>query len=225
MTVPASGAPTAAWVKSVNVGELVPNPAKGGFTGFVKRPVTGPVQVHAPGPAKGRSGLRGDAIGDTRNHGGDDQAVYVVAREDLDSWERELERPLADGAFGENLTTLGIDPNLALIGERWQVGAELLLQITCPRIPCKTFATQLGEPGWIRRFTKEGRPGAYLRVLRAGPVEAGDVVELVHRPAHGVSISMALLALTTKPELCRELLPAWDDLPIEMRETITKQIM
>jgi hypothetical protein len=61
-----------AWVQSVNVGRLMPNPAKGGLTGFGKRPVEGPVLVSTPGCAKGESGVEGDAVGDKWNHGGDD---------------------------------------------------------------------------------------------------------------------------------------------------------
>ena len=208
------------WVRSVNVGALVPNPAKGGLTGMGKRPAQGPVWVRAPGAAKGRSGLDGDGIGDSKNHGGDDQAVYAFAREDLDAWEVLLGRALPDGSFGENLTTVGIDPNECPIGERWRVGPQLLLQVTCPRIPCKTFAYWLSETGWIRRFTAAGRPGAYLKVLEPGPVKAADPITVVHRPSHDVSISMALFALTTKPELLGGLLGAGADLPEEMRENI-----
>ena len=77
-----------------------------GVTGIDKRPVDGPVRVAAPGPKGiGGSGLAGDAVCEKQHHGGDDQAVYAFAREDLDEWERELGRPLANGAFGENLTT------------------------------------------------------------------------------------------------------------------------
>lgn len=46
----------------------------------------------------------------------------------------------------------------------------------------------MGERGWVRRFTEGGRPGAYLRVLAGGAVRAGDRVEVVHRPGHGVSV-------------------------------------
>ena len=158
------------WVKSVNVGSLVPNAAKSNETGIHKRTVDGPVWVRAPGPTKGVSGVAGDAVGDKQHHGGNDQAVYAFAREDLDRWEAELGRALPDGWFGENLTTIGVDPNQALIGERWQVGEQLLLQVTSPRIPCKTFASHMGEQGWARRFTETGRPGADLKVLHPGPV-------------------------------------------------------
>jgi MOSC domain-containing protein YiiM len=213
-----------AGVQSINVGKLVPNPAKGGVTAFGKRPVEGPVFVSAPECAKGRSGVEGDAVGDRWNHGGDDQAVYAFAREDLDRWEAELQRELANGSFGENLTTVGIDPNEALIGERWQVGSELLLQVTAPRIPCKTFAARVGVRRWARQFTETGRPGAYLRVLQPGPVCTGDSIRVAHRPGHGVSISMALFALTLKPEMLADLLAAGDYLSPEMQRHIRERL-
>src|SRR5919197_6026620 len=132
---------------TVNVGRPTPSrhtTAKGG-TGIDKRPVDGPVSVAAPGPkGVGGSGLAGDAVVHLRHHGGNDQAVYAYAREDLDVWKRELSRTMANGAFGENLTTWDVDVNGALIGERWRVGRRLLLEVTSPRIPCRTFQGWLG---------------------------------------------------------------------------------
>ena len=136
-----------AYVRSVNVGGLADNPAKGRSTGFGKRPVTGAVVVRAPGPQKGHSGLDGDAIGDSENHGGDDQAVYAFAREDLDRWERRLGRVLPDGSFGENLTTCGVDPNQALIGEHWRIGDDLVLQVTGPRLRARPLPPVRGCGG------------------------------------------------------------------------------
>jgi MOSC domain-containing protein YiiM len=211
-------------VRSVNVGALEPNAAKAGPTGFAKRPAAGAVAVRAPGPAKGESGLAGDAIGDKKNHGGNDQAVYVFAREDLDRWERELGRVLADGSFGENLTTAGADPSQALIGEQWRVGHDLVLQVTSPRLPCKTFAARMGVRGWAKRFAEDGRPGAYLSVVHPGLVRAGDPVMIWRRPAHHVSVSLALQAFTTRPGLLADLLAAGDDLPDEMRDYIHSKL-
>jgi MOSC domain-containing protein YiiM len=213
----------AAWVRSVNVGKLVANPAGGGATAIAKRPVAGPIVIRPPG-IRGESGLEGDAIGNKQNHGGDDQAVYAFAREDLDRWEADLRRDLPDGSFGENLTTVGIDPNSALIGEQWQVGDEVVLQVTAPRIPCKTFSASLGVRRWARRFTESGRPGAYLRVLQPGPVCSGDPVRVAYRPSHGVTVAMALFAFTTNPEILAELLAAGDDLPMEMWHEIKARL-
>ena len=79
--------------------------------------------VCAPGAqGSGTSGLAGNVICDTRHHGGDDQAVYAYAREDLDWWQDELGEPLRPGMFGDNLTTTGLDVSGARIGERWRVG-------------------------------------------------------------------------------------------------------
>ncbi len=210
-------------VVSVNVGRERPIAAKGGTSGIDKRPVQGPVAVRAPGPkGVGGSGLAGDHISDTANHGGDDQAVYAYAREDLDAWEAELGRPLPGGVFGENLTTSGVDVTGAVVGEVWAVGTALL-QVSGPRIPCVTFAVWLGRERWVPRFTAARVPGAYLRVLRAGQVCAGDAVRVLDVPGHGVRVGTAFAALTTRPELLPLLLdvPQW---PADDREAIERRV-
>lgn len=184
-----------------------------GLTGIGKQPVEGPVRVAAPGPkGVGAGGLAGDAVCDTRHHGGDDQAVYAMAREDLDEWERELGRPLGNGTFGENLTTSGIDVTGALIGERWAIGPEVVLEVTSGRIPCRTFQGHLGEQRWVRRFTERGAPGAYLRVIRPGEIRAGDEVRIVHRPGHEVTVAVQFRAVTTERALLPRLLEAGEAL-------------
>ncbi|MEU0335041.1 MOSC domain-containing protein [Streptomyces sp. NPDC006193] len=206
---------------SLNLGRPKPVPYTDqpqGLTGIDKKPVAGPVWVAAPGPkGTGASGLAGDTVCDLRHHGGDDQAVYAYAREDLDVWERELGRPLADGCFGENLTTHGLDVSGALIGERWRVGADLVLEVTSGRIPCRTFQGHLGERGWVRRFTRKGATGAYLRVIEPGEIRAGDPIEIVHRPDHGVTAAMQFRAVTTERELLPRLLAAGAALHAETR--------
>jgi MOSC domain-containing protein YiiM len=180
-----------------------------GLTGIGKRPVDGPVRVTPPGPkGTGGSGLAGDAVCDLRHHGGDHQAVYAVAREDLDDWERELGRALPDGSFGENLTTQGVDVSGALIGERWRVGPDLVVEVTSARIPCRTFQAHLGERGWVKRFTRKAAPGAYLRVVEAGDIQAGDRVEIVHRPDHEVTVALLFRAENTERELLPRVLAA-----------------
>ncbi|MFF8533459.1 MOSC domain-containing protein [Streptomyces sp. SAS_267] len=201
---------------SVNLGRARAVPytdQPGGMTGIDKRPVDGPVRVTAPGPkGTGGSGLAGDAVCHLRHHGGDDQAVYAVAREDLDDWERELGRTLPNGGFGENLTTLGLDVSGALIGERWRMGSGLVLEVTCGRIPCRTFQEHLGEKGWVRRFTHRGAPGAYLRVIEPGEIRSGDPVEIVHRPGHDVTVAVQFRASTTERTLLPSLLAAGEAL-------------
>jgi MOSC domain-containing protein YiiM len=156
-------------------------------TAIDKRPVEGRVVVSAPGAAG--VGLAGDQIYDRDHHGGPDQAIYAYAAEDQAWWAAELNRELVGGAFGENLTTEGLDVTGAVIGERWRVGQDgLVLEVTSPRIPCRTFQGWMDEPHWVKRFTAHGAPGAYLRVVTPGTVGAGDLIEVVDRPEHGMTI-------------------------------------
>ncbi|HUX71335.1 MAG TPA: MOSC domain-containing protein [Cellulomonadaceae bacterium] len=201
---------------SVNVGAVRPLPPDGAPTGIDKRPVVGPVTVTAPG-ARGSVALDGDEVADARHHGGADQAVYAYAREDLDEWGRDLGRELPDGEFGENLTTLGVDVTGALIGERWRVGPDVVLEVSRPRIPCATFAARMGERDWVDRFTAAAVPGAYLRVVTPGEIRTGDRIEIVHRPGHDVTIGVTFRAMTLEPDLLPLLLRA-DALPQPIRD-------
>jgi MOSC domain-containing protein YiiM len=213
-------------VDSVNVGRPRPNPHKETrWTGIGKQPTFDSVEVRAPGPKTIGlgSGLVGDFIGDGKHHGGDDQAVYAFQREDLDEWERRLERELPNGFFGENLTTLGLEINDARIGERWMVGSDLVLQVTAPRIPCATFRGWMGEKGWAKTFTAAGRPGAYLRVISPGSIRMGDPIDVISRPEHDVSIGLVFRATTTERDLLPRLLAAEDYLDPSTIEMIRRR--
>lgn len=211
-------------VLSVNVGRARASAHTDvGVTGIDKQPVDGPVRVVRLGPGDEGGGLVGDAVCDRRHHGGVDQAVYAYAVEDLDFWVERLGRAIRAGEFGENLTTSGVDVTGAVIGEHWRVGDTLLLEVAVPRIPCRTFAGELDEPGWVRTFTNYGAPGAYLRVLEPGPVRAGDDVVVVDRPAHDVTIGQAFRALTVDADTLPSLLVA-DALPEYVKETARRRL-
>jgi MOSC domain-containing protein YiiM len=180
-------------VLSVNVGRPKDASWAGlGYTSMDKRAAEGPVRVH-------RNGLVGDVVSDTKHHGGPDQAVYVFAREDLDLWGERLGVVLRDGHFAENLTISGLDVNEAEVGERWRIGT-VLLEVCHVRTPCNDFKNWMGvtghdNKGWVKRFAAEARPGPYLRVLEEGQLRAGDEIEVVHRPGHGLTVSMLFRAL------------------------------
>jgi MOSC domain-containing protein YiiM len=211
-------------VLSVNIGQPRDNPWKTmKLTGIDKRPVQGPVMVKAPrAKGMGMVGLAGDRVYDVREHGGPDKAVYAYAREDMDFWAADLGLTLPSGVFGENLTTEGADANGALIGERWRIGAALALEATGPRVPCGTFQGWLAQAGWIKRFALAGRPGAYFRVIEPGEVQAGDEIEIVHRPDHDVTVALVFRALLVEPELLPRLLVA-DALPSELKEMASRR--
>jgi MOSC domain-containing protein YiiM len=209
-------------VISVNLGIEEPSSAKNvGVTGIRKRPVD-VATLRAPGPKRGGlgSGLVGDFIGDTRHHGGDRQAVYAFAREELDAWERRLDLVIPNGSFGENLTTRGLDVDASLIGDRWAVGDEVVLEVTGPRIPCATFAARMGIRGWLKTFSAVGRSGAYLAVLSGGQVRRGDQVRVISRAEHDVDIPTAFRAFMGDLDAAEHVLaigclPEWELAPLQ----------
>jgi MOSC domain-containing protein YiiM len=193
-------------VVSVNVGR--PAPLVTGRrvvpSAIVKPPVSGPVA------ARGVN-LAGDEQADKVNHGGPDQAVYAYASEDAAWWGRLIDRELGPGAFGENLTLAGVDVSGARIGERWRIGT-VELRVAGPRVPCFKLEANIGLPGFMRAFLHSGRPGAYLAIAREGELEAGDAVEIVHRPQHDVTVALVVEALLIDRGRVEELEPARSDM-------------
>ncbi|HVX33445.1 MAG TPA: MOSC domain-containing protein [Solirubrobacterales bacterium] len=171
---------------SVNVGE--PKRVDSGRriveTAIWKDPVEGRVAVRGVN-------LEGDRQADLSVHGGPDKAVYAYAIEETRLWEEELGRPLGPGAWGENLTTEGIDVSGAILGERWRIGTTLL-EVVQPRLPCFKLALKMGDPTFVRRFGQASRPGAYLKIVEEGELGAGDAIEVdvAGRPDHGVDVRL-----------------------------------
>jgi MOSC domain-containing protein YiiM len=186
-----------------------------GVTGIDKRPVPSGVRVS-------RFGLFGDVQADRQHHGGEDQAVYAYAEEDVEPFAHELGAELPPGRFGENLRTRGVDVTGAVIGERWRIGEKALLEVTYPRTPCGTFERRMGIPGWQDRFREHGAPGAYFRVLRAGSIRAGDRIAVVDRPAHGVTIGRWFGR--QDPDDARALLAAHADGAVVLREKLREHV-
>ena len=145
------------------------------FTSAIwKSPVTGPIRLST-------LGLAGDAVANTKVHGGPEQAVLMYALSHYPAWRRELDRPLEPGAFGENLSVDLLTEDTVSIGDVFEIG-EAHLQVSQPRQPCATLARRHQVPDMIALVLRNGRSGWYLRVLREGWVEAGQTVRLVERP-------------------------------------------
>ncbi|MCJ8236840.1 MOSC domain-containing protein [Peteryoungia algae] len=161
-------------------------PGKKYKTGINKLAIQGPIMIDA-------EGLVGDAILNRKHHGGVDQAVYIEGSIDLDWWRAELGRDLPYGTFGENLVIEGLESAMLAAGDRLAVG-EVLLEVTSARIPCATFAAKMGEPTFVKRYTRAARPGAYARVLQGGMVEAGQSVEFT--PWRGDRVTMREMMAT-----------------------------
>jgi MOSC domain-containing protein YiiM len=197
---------------SVNTGPIRDFPGgQPALSAIDKRKVTGRTFA-------GRLGLAGDQQADPEHHGGLEQAIYAYAREDLDWWTEQAGREFRNGEFGENLTTSGLEVSGAFIGETWRLGDDVVVQVTAPRIPCVTFQAWTGEPHWVKRFAAAGKPGAYLRVLAEGEIEAGDPIEVLSRPATKVTVAESMRAYYGDPDLMTVLLTVegrgakWDEI-------------
>jgi MOSC domain-containing protein YiiM len=160
--------------------------------------------------------LRGDDQADRSVHGGPDKAVYAYAAEEIELWEAELGKALGHAPFGQNLTVRGLPVSGAVIGERWAVGSAVL-EVAQPRLPCFKLGLRMGDPLFPKRFAAAGRPGAYLRVVEEGDVGAGDGIDVLSRPAHGVTSALVSRALVGEPELLPAALEA-SELPAGLRE-------
>lgn len=168
---------------SVNLGVERDISTKSGRTGFFKVPQDGPVDVT-------EIGLAGDAIVDRQNHGGPEQAVYLVSKADMAWWSERAGRLFEPGRFGENLTYDGpVTADIAL-GDRIELG-NVLLEVTAPRTPCATFAAVMGDKTAAKAMFAWGRSGFYARVLRPGPVWVGNPMR--HIPFEAPRIRVTVL--------------------------------
>jgi MOSC domain-containing protein YiiM len=199
-------------VVSVNVGR--PKPLVTGNrvveSAIGKAPVEGLVAVRGVN-------VEGDDQADRSVHGGPDQAVYAYASEDIAYWSDVTGLDLGPGAFGENLTTAGIDVSGARIGERWRIGT-VELRVTGPRIPCFKLEARLGVRGFQKAFLHAGRPGAYFAIVQEGELQAGDAVEVLHRPDHDVSPRLTVETMWLDRSRLAEVEPAVPDMLPKLAE-------
>jgi MOSC domain-containing protein YiiM len=172
----------AAFVESINVGtpRTVEWQGREFTTSIWKAPILHRVVVRGVN-------IAGDDQADRSVHGGEYKAIYAYGRDDLDWWSRELGQKLDAGAFGENLTVGGMQVSSAVVGERWKIGS-VMLEVAQPRVPCYKLAIKMEDAHFVQRFAAAGRPGAYLRIVEEGEMEAGDIVEVVHRPDHEMTM-------------------------------------
>jgi MOSC domain-containing protein YiiM len=153
-------------------------------TGFYKLPVSGPVTV-------GPLGIEGDAVADTKHHGGVDKAILCYAAAHYKDWSIEHpELPMGPGALGENLTVGGANETDICIGDRYQVGS-CIFQVSQPRQPCWKISRRWGIKTLTKEVAQTGRTGWYLRVIEAGQLDVGDSFALLDRPQPNWPVSRA----------------------------------
>jgi MOSC domain-containing protein YiiM len=150
-------------------------------TSIFKQPVTESVAVHA-------EHLAGDGQADLRVHGGPDKAVYAYPQEHFAFWQHYLPADrLVAGAFGENLSTVGLLEDQVRVGDCYQMGTAVLMAVQ-PRRPCFKLGIRLQEESIVRRFEESGRSGIYFRVQQQGVLRAGEPITLVQPSPYTVTI-------------------------------------
>lgn len=164
-------------IDALLVGKAVPYTRPGSRSAIDKRPTGAPLAI-------GELGLAGDEQGDLRVHGGPDKAIHHYAFDHYRSWRAELGAlPLlqAPGAFGENLSSRGLDESRVCLGDRFRLGTALL-EVSQGRQPCWKLNDRFGVLDMARRVQDSGRTGWYYRVLQPGSAQAGDALVLLERP-------------------------------------------
>ena len=161
-------------LKAVCIGRPEKLPGKSYKTGINKAPVGRAVLD--------KIGLVGDAVCNAKHHGGEDQAILLEGSLTLDWWAEQLGRPLEPGTFGENLVIEGLDNRDVAVGDRFVVG-NVVLEASCPRSPCNTFAVKMGDPKFVKTYFRGERPGIYCRALATGTLTTGETV--THEPYSG----------------------------------------
>jgi MOSC domain-containing protein YiiM len=131
-------------------------------------------------------GIEGDAQADLSVHGGPDKAIHHYPYDHYDYWRTALGQfPVlaSPGAFGENISTVGLTEEIACIGDRYRLGTALV-EIAQGRQPCWKQAHRLMSKNVVATMVKTRRCGWYYRVIEEGAVAAGDTMSLLDRP-HG----------------------------------------
>lgn len=151
-------------------------------TGIYKTPVDGPVAATGVN-------LEGDDQADRTVHGGPHKAVYGFPAEHYPSWRASFpEVEFTEGAFGENLTTVGLLEEDLCIGDLYRCGS-CELRVTQPRMPCFKLAIRLGEKTVLKHMLESGQTGFYFTIATEGVLRAGDAMEPIERPDRALPVS------------------------------------
>jgi MOSC domain-containing protein YiiM len=156
------------------------------FSAIYRAQVEGPIELR-------ETGLAGDRVADTKNHGRPGQAVCVHPITHYDFWNKayDLEgaQRLGPGSVGENWTISGGNEQTIFCGDVYRVGTAIV-QVSGPRGPCSKQERKLGLPGFLKRTIDSMRTGFYLSVLQSGIVNTGDNWDLQDRFDSAVSLEL-----------------------------------
>ena len=150
----------------------------------------------------GWHGLEADTQVSTEFHGGAERALHFYPLDHYPFWQswyqgmslnQSLEASsdlLTVGAFGENISGLGLTETEACIGDIYRLD-QALVQISQPRSPCYKLNARFGCSFFSVLVQANGRTGWLLRVLETGLVNPQAQLTLVERPHPEMSVRRA----------------------------------
>ncbi len=169
-------------------------------------------------------GFIGDEQGDLRHHGGPEKAVHHYAAEHYAAWRQELPPSsvlhLRPGAFGENVSTLGLTEASVCVGDVFRLGGAVV-QVSQARQPCWKLNLRFALSDMGMRVQRSGRTGWYYRVLGTGTVTPDDAFSLIERPCPEWPLARVLHFFFADPldrealqaiAALSELAPSWREL-------------
>lgn len=166
-------------------------------------------------------GLGSDEQGDARYHGGPERVLHHYPVEHYAHWRR-LYRDIdwQMGAFGENISTHGLNEDRVCIGDLFRWG-DALIQISQPRPPCYRLSYRWGHPELPQRVQESTRMGWFYRVVKPGFVTPQSHLQLIQRLYPGLTVAQAIRSFYHTPDnraglqqlvSCHALSSRWRDL-------------
>jgi len=171
-----------------------------------------------------KTGLETDVQVYGKMHGGEERAVLQVALENYDYLKTTLlpslnnedlaalrqDRFLAPG-LGENISSVGMKEQDLCIGDTFQLGPKVILQISQPRQPCYKVNFRFNYTKMKEFIENEKKTGWFYRVLEEGLVKVGDKFILLERKCPTMNLTKVHLLLSSKNTLSRKELEEMKD--------------
>lgn len=117
-------------------------------------------------------------------HGGPDKALHVYCESHYAKWNDlipDRNRQFIVGGFGENLSFSGVNEGNVCIGDKFRLGAEVIVQVSEPRQPCYKLNHRFEYKKMSRLVQDTGMAGWYFRVLKPGSIQEGDELVFIER--------------------------------------------
>ncbi|MCW5211299.1 MOSC domain-containing protein [Desulfobulbus sp. TB] len=113
-------------------------------------------------------------------HGGDwHRQISLLAGESIDRVKKILPQ-LSQGAFAENIITRGVDLSSVAVGDRVQIGADIVLEITQLGKKCHDDGCAIKKATGDCIMPQEG---IFAKVLHGGKARPSDTITLEPRNA------------------------------------------